>query len=520
MSPEKLNIRVFPRNEESSEQAIVHHCGIVGFQFQEDSHNLSDIVEPLSLLQHRGQGGSRIVSISPTGTIDRWETPGKLANAPLEEDFQEFSQRINLQGSTIAIGHNRYETSGSDDAVQPIISSDLILAHNGNLINPRTLIPPSLRERTPSDTYALHWAIQNADGATLDEKIQNTLPQVKGAYSLIMADPENNVLYGMTDPWNYRPLHMGRLKNGKGYVFASETVAIKNIVDDSYELGPGEGWKVVNGEPQKFFHDPRIVEGNPNKVERQSCIFELVYFARPESRIFGVNVGEFRRACGEELARRDFEDGFVPEAIIPVRNSGTVGCEGYSKGMIGLQVEKLLKEAQNSSKSDYSKDIEVIRELVLQSGLYTNDHGRVFIESSNRREKADRKFSEDSDFISGKSVVVVDDSLVRGDTTSVIVKKLRNAGAREIHIRSLSPKIISECFYGIDFADREQLLASGRNEAEITNLVGADSVRFLPIDSMMEIADRMAGHKGFCTSCFTGEYPNPVNPDELIMRRS
>jgi amidophosphoribosyltransferase len=334
-----------------------------------------------------------------------------------------------------------------------------------------------------------------------------------------MADPENNVLYGVTDPWNYRPLHMGRLKDGKGYVFSSETVATKDIVEDSFELGPGEGWRIVNGEPQKFFHDPRVVEGNPHKVERQSCIFELIYFARPESTIFGVNVGEFRRACGEELARLDFEDGFIPDIVVPVRNSGTVGAEGYSRKMIELLMKNVIGRAQHGEGISQS-EITKIAGLIPVSGLQTNAHGRIFIESEDRQNKARKKFSVDTEVVAGRSIALIDDSIVRGDTSTVTNEMLLEAGAREVHNRSLSPKIISECYYGIDFADREQLIAAGRSEEEIANIINADSIRFLPIDSMMEIADRMAGHTGFCTSCFTGEYPNPVNPDELIMRRS
>lgn len=519
MSSEYLHRSFIPEDTGPKEQDVIHHCGIVGFQFQEPARDLNAVVEPLSLLQHRGQGGSRIVTMTANGTIDSWETRDKLANVnQTMPEYREFEERFAIQGGALVIGHNRYETSGSDDAAQPIISSDLILAHNGNLINPRTLIPDSLGDTVPSDTYALHWAIQNADGESLDEKLRNTLPKVKGAYSLIMADPEENVLYGVTDPWNYRPLHLGRLKDGKGYVFASETVAIKDIVDDSYELGPGEGWKIVNGEPEKFFHDPRTVEGNPNKVERQSCIFELIYFARPESKIFGANVGEFRRMCGQELAQRDFADGFIPDVIVPVRNSGTVGTEGYSAKMIEMLTKNLIKKVQKGEEIS-QQDMEKIPQLIPVSGLQTNVHGRVFIESEDRQEKARRKFSVDPNVVKGKSVVLVDDSVVRGDTTSAIVGKLRAAGAKGIHVRSVSPKIISECFYGIDFPDRTQLIAAGRSEEEIAELIGADSVRFLSVDAMTDIARSLTGHEGFCTSCFTDRYPNPVNPQELIMRR-
>lgn len=512
MSSEYLRVPFTSENTDPKEQEVVHHCGIVGFQFQEPTRDLNAIIEPLSLLQHRGQGGSRIVTMTANGTIDSWETRDKLANVNQSmPEYREFKERFATQGGALVVGHNRYETSGSDDAAQPIISSDLILAHNGNLINPRILIPDSLSDTIPSDTYALHWAIQNADGKTLDDKLRNTLPKVKGAYSLIMADPEENVLYGVTDPWNYRPLHLGRLKDGKGYVFASETVAIKDIVEDSYELGPGEGWKIVNGEPEKFLHDPR-------EVERQSCIFELIYFARPESKIFGANVGEFRRMCGQELAQRDFEDGFIPDVIVPVRNSGTVGAEGYSAKMIEMLTKTLIKKAQNGEEIS-QKEMERIPHLIPVSGLQTNVHGRVFIESEDRQGKARRKFSVDPYVVEGKSVVLVDDSVVRGDTTRAIVEKLHEAGAKEIHVRSVSPKIISECFYGIDFPDRKQLIAAGRSEDDIAQIIGADSIEFLPVDAMVEIAHTLTGHEGFCTSCFTDQYPNAVNPQELIMRR-
>ncbi len=494
---------------ENREQEITHNCGIVGFYYNEPS-TVDQAIYSLSKLQHRGQEGSGAFVI-PSGEQQPifWETKELLINSRKNGSFEQFHHDVD-NTAQIIVGHNRYSTSGDLSAGQPFYDSDLVTAHNGNLVNPTRL--PAYTKYAESDTRVLHDSLISASGDTLDDKIRATLPQVDGAYSLVLADPQEKALYGIRDPWGMRPLHLGFLKDNKGFVLASETVAIKDIVDRLYEIQPGEGIKIKNGVPERFFQDPR-------KVRQAACIFEAVYFARPESNQFGLNVGEFRRACGEELARMDFEDGIVPDLVVPIRNSGTVGAEGYSQRMIQQQIQTLIKDVQADPLLDVSEKARKISELVLKSGINTNQYGRVFIEHGDRAAKAEEKYTVDPLVIEGKSVLLVDDSLVRGTTSAVITRKLREAGADTVMWRFVSPKVIDACYWGVDFPDQDDLAAVQRSEAEIAHEIGADSVRFLPLDILQQVARDMAGHEGFCTHCFSGEKPMQVNTEHMILKK-
>ncbi len=492
---------------ENQEHEITHNCGIVGFYYNEPT-TVDQAIYSLSKLQHRGQEGSGALVIPQNEQPIFWETKELLINSRKNGEFGKFRDNV-ANSARIIVGHNRYSTSGSLSAGQPFYDIDLITAHNGNLVNPKML--DAYTQSSESDTRVLHDSIRQSEGESLDEKIQATLPQVDGAYSLVLADPRERALYGIRDPWGMRPLHLGRLRDNAGYVIASETVAIKDIVDDLYEIQPGEGIKVQNGHVERFFQDPR-------EVTQKSCVFEAVYFARPESNQFGLNVGEFRRACGEELAHMDYQEGVVPDIIVPIRNSGTVGAEGYSQGMIDNKIQELVDKVRKDTSLDVREQSQKIAELVLASGVSTNQYGRVFIEHGDRAIKADEKYTANPEVVGGKSVMLIDDSLVRGTTSKVITRKLREAGAKSVMWRFVSPKVIDACYWGVDFAEKEDLIAVHKSENEIADEIGADSVRFLPLDRMKDIAERLSGHDGYCTHCFSGEKPMQVNREHMIMK--
>lgn len=493
---------------ENQEHEITHNCGIVGFYYNRPT-TIDQSIYALSKLQHRGQEGSGALVIPVNGEQPIfWETKELLINSRKNGEFGRFRDNVADQAQ-IVVGHNRYSTSGSLSAGQPFYDNDLITAHNGNLVNPKML--GAYTQASESDTRVLHDSIRKSHGDSIDEKLKKILPQVEGAYSLILADPQERALYGIRDPWGMRPLHLGRLRDSAGYVIASETVAIKDIIDDLYEIQPGEGIKIKDGSVEYFFKDPR-------EVSKKSCVFEAVYFARPESNQFGLNVGAFRRACGQELARMDYEEGIVPDIIVPIRNSGTVGAEGYSQGMINSKIQALVDEVRQDISLDVSEQSKKIAELVLASGVSTNQYGRVFIEHGDRAIKADEKYTANPEVVEGKSVMLLDDSLVRGTTSRVITRKLREAGASSVMWRFVSPKVIDACYWGVDFADKEELIAVQKSELEIAEEIGADSVRFLPLDRMKDIAERLSGHDGFCTHCFSSKQPMEVNREHMILK--
>ena len=497
-----------PLPTENQEHRATHNCGIVGFYYNEPT-TIDQAISSLSKLQHRGQEGSGALVIPARGEQPIfWETKELLINSRKNGEFGKFRANVG-DHAQIVVGHNRYSTSGSLSAGQPFYDTDLVTAHNGNLVNPKQLDAYTILSE--SDTRVLHDSIRKSEGETLDDKLRTTLPGVEGAYSLVLADPKEQALYGIRDPRGMRPLHLGKLRNDAGYVIASETVAIKDIVEGIYEIQPGEGIKIHDGQVSRFFQDPR-------KEAQRSCIFEPIYFARPESDQFGLNVGKFRRASGEALAEIDIENGITPDIIVPIRNSGIIGAEGYSQRMIQLQIQKLIEEVQNDPTTDIEANSRKISELILMSGVNTNQYGRVFIEHGDRAAKADEKYMVDPEVVRGKSVMLVDDSLVRGTTSAVITRKLREAGAKSVMWRFLSPKVVDVCHWGVDFADKNELIAVQKSEVEIAEAIGADSVGFLPVKRMLQIAEELSGHDGFCTHCFTHEKPMEVNREHMILK--
>jgi amidophosphoribosyltransferase len=452
-------------------------CGIMGVSGVPDAAKLAYL--GLYALQHRGQESAGIVAIDREGHARSHRGMGLVS-----ENFDD-TELAKLPGD-VAVGHTRYSTTGSTVLAnaQPCNVNTrcgpLAIAHNGNLVNAHEL-KHELVERgaiftTSSDTEVLVHLIARSDAATVDGQIREALEQVDGAYSLVIT--VGRTMYAVVDSRGFRPLVLGRL--GNGIVAASETCALDLIGATLLrELKPGDFLRIEDGVITEL---PRL---SPRKVSR--CVFELVYFARPDSRVFGESVDRVRRELGRQLAREQPAPG---EVVFSVPDSSNAMALGFSEAS-GIKLEH---------------------------GLIRNHYvGRTFINpsQSHRVAKVRIKFNPVRDVIEGKSVVVVDDSLVRGNTSRGLVQMIRGAGAREVHLRLGSPPITGPCHYGIDTPTREELIAATHSVEEIREFLGVDSLGYLSLDGML----RAAGDPTrFCHACFSGQYPTPV-ADDLVQLR-
>lgn len=481
-------------------EGLSHNCAITAFWFRNPAKNIDPLLLTLVRLQHRGQEGVGIGAIYENGDIDSIVEAGHVREIFIDETPANIHAR-EMTNVKILVGHNRYSTSGDKDAWQPFASSNLVLAHNGNLTNPGYLLarlPPELREKAKSDTWILNHAILNDPGATTEDKITNVISKTEGAFSLVISDPKTNALYAVRDPWGFRPLYYGKLKDGNGYMVSSETVAFQRLANNIVEVKPGQGIRIKDGNVEKFYQDKK-------KVIPASCIFELIYFSSPASEVFGINCDEFRNECGRSLAREDIKNGFIPDVILPVRNSGVSAAHGYSQAIIKHMIES----------GKYTSE-EIISRTT-QSGILTNQfNDRVFIEPGGRKERIKYKFVVNEDILRGQIVVVIDDSIIRGDTISAIDELLREGGAKEVHTRIASPPARYPCFMGIDFPSSAELIAYERNIPEICMAIGANSLNYLSLRQMIAIAKRLNPNVDFCNACFSGEYPLQVNQKLLF----
>jgi amidophosphoribosyltransferase len=402
----------------------------------------------------------------------------------VSETFDE-SILAKLPGD-IAVGHTRYSTTGStvlanaQPASVSTRSGPLVIAHNGNLTNAaelkRELVEHGAIFTTSTDTEVLVHLIARSEAVTVDDRIRDALEQVDGAYSLVLT--VGRTMYAVVDSRGFRPLVLGRL-NG-GVIAASETCAL-DLVGATLvrELQPGDFLRIEDGEIVEL---PRL---SPRPVSR--CVFELIYFARPDSRVFGQSVDRARRELGRQLAREQPAPGDV---VFSVPDSSNAMALGFSE----------------------------VSGIKLEYGLIRNHYvGRTFINPTQalRVAKVRIKFNPVRDVIAGKSVVVVDDSLVRGNTSKGLVQMIRGAGAREVHLRLGSPPITGPCHYGIDTPTREELIAATHSTEEIRQFLGVDSLAYLSLDGMLRAA---GGPGGFCHACFSGHYPTPI-PNELAQLR-
>lgn len=454
-------------------------CGVFGIYAPgEDVGRLTYF--GLFALQHRGQESAGI-AVSVGNDLAVYRDMG-LVN-------QVFNEKIlSVLKGDMAIGHTRYSTTGSSMFcnAQPILIKTqhriMALGHNGNLINSsdlqRAMLKKNIKFEGTSDSEVLAWCIASSEKKDIIEAIAETMPQLKGAYSLVLLTPES--LIAVRDPLGIRPLCIGKLNHypGKtGYVFASETCAL-NVIGAEYirEVDPGEIVVVRDGQ-LKSFH---AVPGE----QQATCVFELIYFARPDSYILGKSVHFARRRMGKILAREHPVDA---DLVVNVPDSSTPAAIGYSEAA-GIPFGE-----------------------VLIKNRYIH---RTFIQPDQRlRDLGVRmKLNPLKEEIEGKRIVLVDDSIVRGTTSAKIVKLLKEAGAKEVHVRVSSPPIRHPCYYGIDMATRSELIASGREIDEVREKIGADSLAYLSMDGLMEAVG--VPRERFCAACFTDEYPIKV-PEQL-----
>lgn len=444
-------------------------CGIVGVANFERAAEMAYL--GLYALQHRGQEATGIAS------VDKGRAILHKAHGLVMDGFDE-DVLTQLPGQS-AIGHTRYSTAGGKglENAQPIMvryhQGDLVLVHNGNLTNAQTIRDELVREgalfQSSVDSEVIVHLIARSRLSTPDEQIHDALSQLVGAFSVIITIGET--MYAARDPWGFRPLVIGR--KGDGYVFASETCALDLIGAELIEeVGPGEIVKVENG---VLISLPRLAPAG----EIAPCIFELIYFARPDSRVWGVAVDRARRAFGRQLAQ---EHAIDADCVFSVPDSSNSAALGYSEAS-GIPYEL---------------------------GLIRNHYvGRTFIHptQAGRDFRVRIKYNAVREVIAGKRVIVVDDSLVRGTTSRGLIALIREAGAKEVHFRVASPPVVSPCYYGIDMPTREELIGAQKTVEEIRSHLNVDTLGYLSRDGMHN-AVREFGP--FCDACFGGRYAAPL----------
>jgi len=447
-------------------------CGVFGIYNHPESAYLSYL--GIHALQHRGQESAGIVSSDGKNFFQ------EKGMGLVSEVFSE--SRLSKMKGHMAIGHNRYSTMGKSylKNAQPLLMDcalgTLAISHNGNLVN-AGILRDELEAygsifQTTVDTEVIMHLIAHSKETGLLERIIDGLRQIRGAFSLLFLYDKG--LIAVRDPFGFRPLSLGRLKDS--YVVASETCSFELIEAEFIrDIEPGE--LIVINEKGISSHKPF----SPEKVS--SCVFEFVYFSRPDSFIFGQSVHNIRKLLGREMA---VESGVNADVVIAVPDSGVQAALGYAEAA----------------------------SLPYEIGLIRSHYvGRTFIEPQQKIRDfgVKLKLSAVRSVLNGKKVVVVDDSIVRGTTSRKIIKMIRKAGAKEIHLRISSPPIISPCFYGIDTPEKDDLIASSKSIGEIRDFITADTLEYLSLEGMMKAAG--GDVHGFCSACFTENYPIPVVKD-------
>ncbi len=458
---------------------LEEECGVFGiFAPGEDVARMTCF--GLQALQHRGQESAGI-AVGDGTTILASKDLGLVTQA-----FNE-SALAALKGN-LAIGHVRYSTSGcvaSWEAAQPHISAIdevlIALAHNGTLVNTNSLkaqlVDYGVHLRAGTDSEAAAKIIGEVTSSThsLRDGIRKAMKMIKGAYAMVLASPDS--LYAFRDPHGIRPLVIGQLPDNRGWVVSSETCGL-DIVGAQYvrEVAPGEIIRVNE--------EGLLSEVGVAPAQRASCIFEYVYFARPDSVIDGQSVYVSRREMGRILAR---EAPVEADLVVGVPDSGLPSAMGYSL----------------ESGIPYS------------NGIVKNRYvGRTFIEPTNEmRQMGIRvKLNPLPAVISGQRLVVIDDSIVRGNTSRKLVDMLRDAGATEVHLRIVSPEVRWPCFYGIDTDTQDQLIAANMTNEQMCEFIGCDTLAFISVQGLHDAVQ--CEHPGFCDACFTGDYPVSI-PDAM-----
>ncbi|HEX4048971.1 MAG TPA: amidophosphoribosyltransferase [Elusimicrobiota bacterium] len=451
-------------------------CGIFAVAGRPDAAELTQL--GLFALQHRGQESAGIVAVGKNGAFNV-----RIGMGLVSEVFAEGIAA--LEGRT-AIGHVRYATTGASHLknAQPLVyktvHGPIAIAHNGNLTN-ANLLKHKLETRgaifqSSTDSEVIVHLLARQEGPIEDALIAS-LRQVEGAYSILLLTPEKVI--AARDPYGFRPLILGRL--GANHVFASETSAL-NLVGAEIvrELEPGEMAIVEDGRLKTL--KPFAPVPAPAR-----CVFEQVYFARPDSMIFGRGVQAARRDLGRALARE--MDGVKADVVVPVPDSGVSAALGFAE----------------------------VSGIPFEMGLVRSHYvSRTFIKPTQElREKAAMlKLAPVPEALRGKRVLLIDDSIVRGTTSKKICKSLREAGAREIHMGVTSPPIVSPCYYGIDTPRAAELIANGHTQDEVRKFLGVDTLQHLSLQGMLRAVGK-GDETGWCAACFTRRYPTPI-PDYQV----
>ena len=462
-----------------TERHIHEECGVFGVFSKATTDVASYAYYALYALQHRGQESAGIV-VNDDGLFTSWRDVGLVSEVFPRERLKS------LGTGNIAVGHVRYGTTGSDNKrnVQPILVNHykgrMALAHNGNLTNSHEL-RQELESKgsifhTTTDSEVIAYIIvqERLKAPSIEAAVSASMDKIVGAYSLVISSPTK--LIAVRDPNGFRPLCMGKLKDGS-VVFASESCGLDAIgAKFERDIRPGE---IVVVDKTGIKSDTSHCGKAPKKL----CVFEFIYFARPDSVIDGSSVHIARQRAGAFLA---LEHPVQADIVIGVPDSGLDAAMGYAK--------------QSG--------------IPFGLGFIKNKYiGRTFISPTQdmRENEVNIKLNPIRSVVEGKRVVLIDDSIVRGTTCRRTIDLLRKAGAKEIHMRVSAPPFVSECYYGTDIDDKNKLIANHHTVDEITEIIGVDSLGYLSLDDVVKLADNT--ECGFCTACFGGGYPTPIPQD-------
>ncbi len=461
--------------EQPAEEKLREECGVIGVYDLDGNPVAGEIYYGLFALQHRGQESCGIAvsdTEGPKGRVNAYKGMG-LCNETFTPEILE-----GLKGN-IGVGHVRYSTAGSStlENAQPLVlnyvKGTLALAHNGNLVN-----APGLRRELEyggaifqttidSEVIAYHIARERVRTANVESAVANAMKKLSGAYALVIASPRK--LIGARDPFGFKPLCIGRKDNA--WILASESCALDTLgARFIRDVEPGE---IVTINRDGIQSDRSMCLADPRKQAR--CVFEYIYFARPDSVFDGISVYHSRIYAGRCLAK---DSPVEADLVTGVPESGNAAALGYS-------MESGIPYGTAFVKNTYV--------------------GRTFIKpgQSSRVSAVRVKLNVLKEAVAGKRIIMIDDSIVRGTTSHQIVRMLREAGAREVHVRVSAPPFLHPCYFGTDIPSEDQLIAHGKTVEEICTLLGADSLSYLRTERLSE----MAGNLPICTACFTGEYP-------------
>ena len=461
------------------ERHIHEECGVFGVFARETTDVASLAYYALYALQHRGQESAGI-AVNDDGVFTAYRDVGLVSEVFPKERLQA------LGTGSIAVGHVRYGTTGSDNKrnVQPILVNHfkgrMALAHNGNLTNSQELRQKLesngsiFHTTTDSEVIAYIIVQERLKTSSIEAAVSAAMGHIEGAYSLVISSPTK--LIAVRDPHGFRPLCMGHLKDGS-VVFASESCALDAIgAEFDRDILPGE---IVVADKNGVRSDT----SHCGKAEKRLCVFEFIYFARPDSVIDGSSVHIARQRAGAFLA---LEHPVQADVVIGVPDSGLDAAMGYAR----------------QSGIPYGM------------GFIKNKYiGRTFISPTQdmRENEVNIKLNPIRSVVEGKRVVLIDDSIVRGTTCRRTIDLLRKAGAKEIHMRVSAPPFVSECYYGTDIDDKNKLIANHHTVEEIAEIIGVDSLGYLSIEDVVKLADNTQG--GFCTACYGGGYPTAIPQD-------